>query len=56
MNDTVINISGIQISHGIIDLQGSSDKAHILKIKGEDNKQAEIHICFGKITKVIWNE
>lgn len=45
----MIDIPGINIKHEIIDLEDSTDHAHILTITDCDGKSVTINISFGKI-------
>lgn len=51
MNNTVIDIPGINVIHEIISMQDSTDQAHVILIKDEYNTEVRITICFGKITE-----
>ncbi len=55
MNDTIINIPGIIITHEITDMQDTTDQSHVIVIKDEDGRNIHIETCFGKITNV-WTE
>ena len=51
MNGTIIEIDGIIVDVATIDLQDSTDKAHTITIR--DNEQGvKIEVAFGKITNI----
>ena len=56
MNGTIIDIPGITVSVHPISLEDSSDKAHIIIIKDEHNKEIKIEIIFDKIHKLEWKK
>lgn len=49
MNGTVIDIPGIHVSHEIINMEDSTDTAHVIVIKDDYGKEVRIVINFGKI-------
>ena len=49
MNGTIIDIPGIHVTIGAIDLEDSSDKANIITIYDEYGNKVTITTMFGKI-------
>ena len=56
MNNTVIDIQGIKVLDSVINLQDSTDKAHVLTIKDEHGSEVKVEITFGKITNSTWKK
>lgn len=52
MNGTIIDISGITVSVTPIDLEDSTDKAHLLRIT-DGNKTITLTISYGRITEEV---
>ena len=42
------------IKEQVIDLEDSSDEAHVVTIEYEENKTIQLTFCFGKLTQLIY--
>lgn len=51
MNGTVVDIEGITVSVIPIELENSTDKAHLLTIK-DNNRVITLSISYGQITQI----
>ena len=56
LGNAVINITGITVLNTVINMEDSTDTAHLLIIKDEHGGEINIEITFGKITNVKWKE
>jgi hypothetical protein len=52
MNGTIIDIQGISVSVNPYELQDSTDKAHTITIKDNNNKVVTIEVSYGTITEI----
>lgn len=51
MNGTIVDIAGISVQVIPIDLQDSTDQAHIITIK-DNEREIKLEIIYGKITQI----
>ena len=51
MNGTIIDINGITCTTNPIEMQDSTDKAHIITLS-DGEREVTIEIMFGKITQI----
>jgi len=50
------NIPGITCTVTAIDMEDSTDQAHVIGVKDENGRTVTINVAFGKITEVSCDE